>query len=136
MHRTFPNVALLVTAATYAGFAVWLGIQPAALLEAFGIESSTPSMLTEIRAFYGGIEMAIAVLMLWFWFRGEIRSGLLVGALPLAGSAIGRSVGMVIDGFSSTHAAFGLLEAVGCLVCLAGYRAAINEDSVSRPREL
>ncbi|MEZ6079691.1 MAG: hypothetical protein R3C56_29685 [Pirellulaceae bacterium] len=60
-------MALLITAAIYAGFAIWLGSTPAALLTTFGIESSTPAMLTEIRAFYGGIEMGIAVAMLVLW---------------------------------------------------------------------
>jgi len=29
------------------------------LLPAFGVDASTPPMLTEVRAFYGGVEMAI-----------------------------------------------------------------------------
>jgi hypothetical protein len=116
----FPTVALLITAAIYAGFAVWLGTRPDALLTAFGIESSTPQMLTEIRAFYGGIELAIAVVMLLLWRRGDIFAALLIGGLPLAGSASGRCLGLLLDGFSALHASMAVVEAIGCAFCLAG----------------
>jgi len=55
----FPTVAIWITAASWAGFAVWRGVNPGALLPAFGVDVSTPPMLTEVRAFYGGVEMAI-----------------------------------------------------------------------------
>ena len=60
----FPTIAILITAASFAGFAVWLGVNPNALLNTFGIEDRTPQMATEIRAFYGGVKMAIAVAMI------------------------------------------------------------------------
>jgi len=85
-----PTMAILITAASFAGFAVWLGVNPNALLEAFGIEDRTPQMATEIRAFYGGIEMAIAVAMILLWRRGDLFAALLIGGLPLLGSASGR----------------------------------------------
>ncbi len=112
-------MTILVTAAIYAGFAIWLGSTPAALLTAFGIESSTPAMLTEIRAFYGGIEMGIAVAMLVLWRRNELLAALLVGGLPLAGSVIGRCCGLIVDDFSATHLGLAFVEAFGAAVCLA-----------------
>ncbi len=120
MNTRFPTIALLITAAVYAGFAIWLGTTPRALLTAFGIETSTPAMLTEIRAFYGGIEMGIAVVMLVLWRRRELFAALLVGGLPLAGSAIGRCYGQLADGFSAMHLCFASIEAIGAAVCLAG----------------
>src|SRR6056297_1755198 len=88
-----PTVAIFITAASWAGFAIWLGVNPGALLPAFGVETSTPQMLTEVRAFYGGVEMAIAVAMIALWWRGDMFASLLVGGLPLAGSASGRLIG-------------------------------------------
>ncbi|MEZ6134253.1 MAG: DUF4345 family protein [Pirellulaceae bacterium] len=110
-------MTLLITAAIYAGFAIWLGSTPATLLKTFGIESSTPAMLTEIRAFYGGIEIGIAVAMLVLWRRKEIFAGLLVGGLPLAGSAIGRCCGLIVDDFSGVHVGLAVVEALGAAVC-------------------
>jgi hypothetical protein len=79
----FSTVAILITAASWAGFALWLGMNPGAFLPAFGVEESTPQMLTEVRAFYGGVEMAIAVAMIVLWRRGDLFASLLVGGLPL-----------------------------------------------------
>ena len=113
----FPTVAIFITAASWFGFAVWLGINPGALLPAFGVDDSTPQMLTEVRAFYGGVEAAIAVAMIVLWWRGRLIESLLVGALPLVGASSGRLVGIAIDGFSRTHAGFAALEIVGASVC-------------------
>ena len=77
-------------------------------------------MLTEVRAFYGGVEMAIAVAMIVLWVRGQLFASLLVGGLPLLGSSSGRFIGLVVDGFSSMHLSFAMLEVVGALFCLAG----------------
>ncbi len=118
----FPTMAILITAASFAGFAVWLGVNPNALLEAFGIEDRTPQMATEIRAFYGGIEMAIAVAMIVLWRRGDLFAALLIGGLPLLGSASGRLSGLAADGFSMMHLGFAGLELMGAAFCLAGAR--------------
>ena len=94
-----------------------LGVTP---LPAFGVEESTPQMLTEVRAFYGGVEMAIAVAMIVLWRRGDLFASLLIGGLPLLGSASGRLIGLLADGFSIMHLGFAGLELVGAVFCLAG----------------
>jgi len=120
LSNRLPTVAIFITAASWAGFAVWLGVNPGALLPAFGVEESTPQMLTEIRAFYGGVEMAIAVAMIVLWRRGDLFASLLVGGLPLVGSASGRLIGLVVDGISTMHLGFAGLEIVGAAFCFAG----------------
>lgn len=120
MNDRFPTAAIFITAASWAGFAIWLGVNPGALLPAFGVEATTPEMLTEVRAFYGGVEMAIAVAMIVLWFRGDLFAALLVGGLPLLGSAGGRCIGVIVDGFSVMHVRFAVLEVVGAVFCLAG----------------
>jgi hypothetical protein len=75
----FPTITIFITAATWAGFAVWLSVNPGALLAAFGIDSQTPAMLTEVRAFYGGVEIAIAVAIIVLWWRGVLIAGFLMG---------------------------------------------------------
>jgi hypothetical protein len=120
MSTRFPTIAILITAASWAGFAIWLGTNPAALLPAFGIEASTPQMLTEVRAFYGGVEMAIALTMIVLWWRGDLFAALLVGGLPLLGSACGRFLGLIVDGFSTLHLGFAGLEIIGGVICLIG----------------
>jgi len=120
INNRLPTVAIFITAASWAGFALWLGVNPGALLPAFGVDESTPQMLTEVRAFYGGVEMAIAVAMIVLWRRGDLFAALVVGGLPLVGSASGRLVGLVADGFSMMHLGFAGLEIVGAAFCLVG----------------
>lgn len=120
MANRFPSIAIFITAAAWAGFAVWLGANPGALLLAFGVDTATPQMLTEVRAFYGGVEMAIAGAMIVLWWRDELFAALLVGGLPLAGSACGRCIGLVLDGFSMMHVGFAALEFFGAGFCYAG----------------
>ena len=120
MQNRFPTIALFITAFIWAGFALWLGCNPQALLRAFGIETTTPQMLTEIRAFYGGVEMAIAASMMILWRFNHLFAALLIGGIPLIGSATGRVIGLLVDGFSSIHLGFAILELVGAAFCLAG----------------
>ena len=117
MRQAFPKVAVVITALVYVGFAFWLGSTPAALLGAFQIEQSTPQMLTEIRAFYGGIELGIAFSMFALLWRGELFSAALAGGLPLAGSVLGRLSGQFLDGHSLLHLGLAVPEAIGAITC-------------------
>lgn len=116
----FPSVVIGITAAIWAGFAIWLGVNPGVLLPAFGVNAMTPEMLTEVRAFYGGMEMAIAVAMVALWWRGDLFASLVIGGLPLLGAASGRIVGLFIDGYSTLHVGFALLELIGAVFCWVG----------------
>ncbi len=108
-----------MTAFIYFGFAVWLGTDPGALLSIFGIEQSTPQILTEFRAFYGGIELAIGAAMLLLLRRGDVFAAALIGGLPLAGSSSGRLLGQFLDGYSRLHLVLAFPEAIGAALCLA-----------------
>lgn len=130
-----PTVTLLITAGTYAGFALWLGTTPEALLAAFGIEATTPGMRTEIRAFYGGLELGLAAAMLVLWRRGDLAAALLVGGLPLLGSAAGRLLGQIADGPAGLHLAFAALEAFGGGLCLLAATKVGDELRSHAPRE-
>lgn len=130
MNNRLPTVAIFITAASWAGFALWLGVNPGGLLPAFGVDASTPQMLTEVRAFYGGVEIAIALAMMVLWRRGDLFAALLIGGLPLVGAAGGRCVGLLVDGFSLMHAGFASLEMVGAAFCLAGCVIVSREQKV------
>ena len=119
MMRYFPTVAIFVTATMYLALGVWLAAAPTALLATFGINQSTPQMLTEIRAFYGGVELAIALSMLLLWRRGDQFAAALVGALSLACAMCGRLVGQLIDGYSALHLGIAITEAIAAALCFA-----------------
>ncbi|MDP1563518.1 MAG: DUF4345 family protein [Pirellulaceae bacterium] len=116
--KSLPTMVIWLTAAVWAGIGMWFGISPQSLLSIMGVEESTPQLKTEMRAFYGGVELAIAVVMLILWRRQESFAALLVGGVPLGFSAAGRCLGMAVDGFSSLHLGLAAVEASGALLCL------------------
>lgn len=118
----FAAAAFWITVTAYLAFAIWLGSSPDALLSAFGVPAGTPSMRTEIRAFYGGLETGIAATMLILYRRDQLDAALIAGGVPLAGSAAGRLLGCVADGFSAIHLGFAIFESVGAIVCLVSAR--------------
>ena len=75
-------------------------------------------MRTEIRAFYGGIELGIAGVMILLWRMKQAAIGLIVGGVPLAGSALGRFLGMSLEGIDSTHLVLAGFELLGSFTCL------------------
>ena len=130
--KQFPLFAFVITVATYLVFALWLGLDPQALLKAFKIENATAGMLTEIRAFYGGIELGIAAATMWLWRRGDRVASLVVGGLPLAAAASIRLVGMLVDEVSSLHVTIAIAEGSGGALCLFASRWARQETSLSQ----
>lgn len=129
--KSLPTIAILLTAAVWSGIGLWFGISPESLLSIMGVEESTPQMKTEMRAFYGGVELAIAVVMLILWRRQEFLAALLVGGVPLGFAAAGRCFGMAVDGFSSLHLGLAFVEASGALFCL--YAATLVTKPATRP---
>ena len=100
------------------GFGLWSLLQPAAVAEAVQIRLPTPASVTEFRAFYGGLEIGIAL----FWLVAARRDALIPAALlsmflVWAGVAVTRGAGMLIDNSQSPVMwfAFGL-ECVATLV--------------------
>ncbi|MEL6898753.1 MAG: DUF4345 family protein [Planctomycetota bacterium] len=116
----FAIVTVCITAGIWLGFAVFLGFMPETLLRTFGVDSQTPQMLTEIRAFYGGVEFGIAATMILLWRKGQIPAALCVGGIPLIGSATGRVLGLWVDGWFFPHLTMATVEYIGAAMCILG----------------
>jgi hypothetical protein len=79
-----------MTAGAFAGFGTWLLLRPQALSRV-GVEVPSPTARAEIRAFYGGLEIGLAVFFAaaaatpaWH------RPALLAQTAALGGSALAR----------------------------------------------
>ena len=120
LKKFVPPFALILTLLTYLAFALWLGLQPEALLSAFKVSLDTRGLLTEIRAFYGGIELGIAATMALLWWRGDRWGALIAGGVPLACAAAIRLLSLPIDGVLRLHLWIALAEASGGALCLWG----------------
>lgn len=72
-------------------------VAPASFAQQAGL-SIAPSALTEIRAFYGGLQIGIGCFLIWC-IRQRILTfaGLLLVACAVGGAGIGRVVGMLVD---------------------------------------
>ena len=78
-----------------AGLACLFG--PASFAQQAGL-SATPSALTEIRAFYGGLQVGVGCFLIWCIRQRTLTFvGLLLVALAVGGAGIARAFGMLID---------------------------------------
>ncbi|HYE96439.1 MAG TPA: DUF4345 family protein [Rubricoccaceae bacterium] len=116
-------LSLGLAALAFAGFGAWLLVDPAAL-SVLGIELTRPTATTEIRAFYGGLELGLAAFFARAATRVEwFRPALLAQALALGGIVLGRVVGFVVDGSAAPLIlAFAALEAAGAVLAALALR--------------
>jgi Domain of unknown function (DUF4345) len=121
------NQIILLRAAAVAfdlfGLAYFfMPIQMSALL---GAQLTQPGAVGDVRAVYGGLSFGLSIL---FWLcanPAEARTGLKALLLTCGGLAVGRLVGLVLDGMP---APFGLallgVEAAGVVLAMLALRSA------------
>jgi len=80
--------------------------------------STTPSALTEIRAFYGGLQFGIGLFLAWcLRVPDRTSQGLLLGGLAVGGAGLGRMLGVLLDQAPTSHHLVNLgIEAVTVLL--------------------
>jgi hypothetical protein len=120
------RVILLLSAAAFAGFGVWGLAAPAGMLGMVEVTAVTPTARTELRAFYGGLELGIAVfLVVCLARRDRVGIGLLASAITLTTVALARGTSAVLDGPVSPLIYYLLIaEVVGAVLSIAGWRLA------------
>lgn len=112
--------SLGLTAAAFGGFGMWLLFKPGALANV-GVELPTPAARAEIRAFYGGLELGMALFFAAAAARPEwFRPALVVQSASLGGAALGRIFSMRADPTDDrVIRLFTVLEGAGCTLGLA-----------------
>jgi hypothetical protein len=99
----FGEGVLVVAGLMYLGFGVAFVAAPAELGGWVHLGVDHPVARTEVRAFYGGLEIGLAVFLLLCAARREWAApGLLATALAFGCTAAARVVGMVLDGSTGT----------------------------------
>ena len=101
----------------------WLRIMiaPMGLAERLAMKPDVPLGLNSIRSFVGGYVLCAAVFSFLALRKAE-KQWLLVPLSLFVGSAIGRTSGLVIDGFHQTIVCSIILEIVLIAVTIAAYR--------------
>lgn len=94
---------------------------PETFLGEFGVELSSPTALAEARSIHGGAFGALAILVWLGLFRSNFRfTGLRVAAFVMLGLALGRLVGLVVDGATGSTTVTALIgeTVLGCLALI------------------
>ena len=81
-----------------AGFGVYSLLNPEGLGRLVGLEVTSTTALSDIRAVYGGLEIALAIFLVWCMLDpSRLRLALGATALAFAFVAAGRGFGMLMD---------------------------------------
>lgn len=120
----FARVLLLLSALVFVVVGIGFLIVPARWAAITEISLPTAMARTDLRATYGGLDLAVGVF-LWICARRDewIRPGLVGLALAAAGFGGGRLVGIVAEGSAAPlMLIFLAIEAVIVIVALATLR--------------
>ena len=100
---SFERVLLAVLAAFVLLAGVGCLVAPSLFAQQAQFQT-TPSALTEIRAFYGGLQFGIGLFLVWC-LRTPSRTsqGLLLIGLAVGGAGLARMFGILFDHTSTSH---------------------------------
>lgn len=129
MAHLFVKAVLALIGLFYFGFGVWLLIEPKALLDALAFTSSTPDALIEIRAFYGGFELAFGLfLFMSAWKPAWHVPTLSLLSCVLAGVTMGRFIGLYTVGSNEQMMLYTVIEAAMTLLAVMALLIARKQD--------
>ena len=87
------------TAVIFLGFGLFSYYNPEGLMALAEIDLESPSAFIEIRAIYGGMNFGLGALLLFSaWKEKCVRLGLLSSSVILGSIALGRILGLWVDG--------------------------------------
>ncbi len=116
----FGRLVLAVIGLGTLGFGVFAFVRPEALAEVVGLAATAPEGLTEIRAWYGGVEFGIAAFWIGAAFsRSLVRPALLSMFAVWALVAAARGVAVILDDTATNFMMIALVtEALSALLAL------------------
>ncbi len=127
---TYRATLLTLAGLGFLGFGLWFLVDPISPLAAIGITATGAPAATEFRAFYGGLEVGLAVLLLAAAARPDWRvPGLWLVLATNGGIAAGRLLGVALDGVWVPFFTYALVWEVGfALLAAIGLRGAARTD--------
>lgn len=118
--NTYRATVLALAGLGFLGFGLWFLIDPIGPLAMIGIGVSGAPAATELRAFYGGVQVAIAALMLYAVAKPQWRTPALWLVLAVNGGiALGRLIGVAVDGVWVPFFSYALVWEIGFVVLAA-----------------
>lgn len=112
--------SIILSVIVFGSFGVAFLLFPLFMASIVGIELPTPSAVIDFRATYGGLEIGLAVFLAICAFKESwIRPGLVAQAASLGGFAVGRIIGLILDGTPQPIIYYLLVaESAGCVLGL------------------
>lgn len=111
----------------FLGFGLAFLVAPVATLAAAGVQVGGPAAAAELRAFYGGLELALGMLLLAADLRGSRRAGLVLCLASYGGIGAARLLGIALAGGATGFLWYALVTeavlAVLAAISLARLRA-------------
>lgn len=124
------NLFLRVIGLLLAAYGGWLYLDPGYLIKLLELEAGTPAR-TELRAMYGGLQLAFGVCLL-FAAQGDARTRQLACALVaccFTGLATARVAGMIVEGIDDYNLYACLFEAASAIIAILCYQRLRREQS-------
>lgn len=95
----FARILLALQALALVGLGLAYFIRPHEMANLSGMLLMAPAAITDVRAYYGGLQIGLGVFLLLAMSRLElIRGALMLLVLVYAGLALGRIGGLWLDG--------------------------------------
>lgn len=108
------SVQVILVALIFAGIGIYALAAPQRVFAMFGVPVETAEGRNEIRAVYGGMCLAVAVILFELPWLGSAANGILLTVMTLlAGMAFGRLVSLLFERPGMLPYAFLALELVG-----------------------
>ena len=99
MTRTdlFVRWVLGVAAAIFIALGVAFMFAPSMMIDSIGLKAESKVAMADVRAVYGGLDLAIGILLVFCFFRKHWANGLAISVLACACLFSGRLVGIFLE---------------------------------------
>lgn len=121
-----------VAGAIFLGLGLACIFVPSMIIGAMDVKAEPGKALADIRAVYGGLDLAIGILLIYFFVRKQWSTGLAISTLVCACLAAGRLVGILIDPARDilTFGLFGV-EVLGAVLSAVGLFLARQPEAIA-----
>lgn len=97
-------------------YGAWCVFVPGTVTQVTGVVLPGPDAMTEARALYGGMELALGLLMLRGLKLPHFETARMVSIAFFGGLGLARALGMVLDGSLGAYTVVAAIWEIGCAV--------------------
>ena len=126
------KILTLISALVFGGIGFACLFFPENVANGLGMALTTPTAIIDFRATYGGFLLSLGFFFVYCLFNKTfLRVGLILQAVSLSGFALGRIVGLVLDGMPKMILIYFLIaEIVGAFLAVYAFLK-INNSEIS-----